>query len=84
MNDLHHLDKHPRGAWRMSVTVPDSDPTKVGNRIKVPLLTHDEQEARIRRDIALGALIRAGVKVRAADIEAGDNSSPSTAPRSPA
>lgn len=73
-NPNRHLDRHTRGAWRMSITVLDPDPCKVGKRIKIPLKTRDLAEAQTRRDIAVEALIRAGVAARAVEIEAGDNS----------
>jgi hypothetical protein len=60
----HHLDKHPRGAWRMAVTVDRPGSHYTGTRVKIPLHTRDEIEAGLRRDCVLEALCRAGCLCR--------------------
>lgn len=59
----HHLAKHTRGSYRVFVTV-DRGPKYTGQRISVPVRTHDEEEARARRDILIDGLIRANVLCR--------------------
>jgi hypothetical protein len=76
---MHHLDRHPRGSFRLKVTVDKDGSLYSGTRIKIPLRTRDSTEAMARRDVALDALKRAGCICRNDTIdEAGDNLMTST------
>jgi hypothetical protein len=72
---MHHLDRHPRGAFRLKVTVNKEGSLYSGTRIKIPLRTRDSAEAMVRRDVAILALKHAGCICRDITVdEAGDNS----------
>jgi hypothetical protein len=76
---MHHLDRHPRGSFRLKVTVDKEGSRYSGTRIKVPLRTRDSAEAMARRDVAILALKQAGCICRNITVdEAGDNSETSS------
>ena len=54
------LSRHSRGSLRMQTTIA-VDPRMTGQRITIPLHTHDLDEARQRRDIVLDALSKVRV-----------------------
>lgn len=55
-NAKNHLLRQKRsGLWQMRLTV-DRGPKYVGRRIVIGLDTHDENEARDRRDVVLKTL----------------------------
>jgi hypothetical protein len=77
---MHHLDRHPRGSFRLKVTVDKDGSRYSGTRIKIPLRTRDSAEAMARRDVALHALKEAGCICRDITVDqAGDNSESSAA-----
>ncbi|QJE99100.1 hypothetical protein [Luteolibacter luteus] len=56
-NERHHLRRN-RGCWQLRFTLK-TEHNMVGRRVVCGLNTHDEDEARVRRDIVLRALSKA-------------------------